>query len=469
MINGLSEAFVAIQGWLLDRLIQPPLLAMGLGSYLEMAFDGIEFFLCGVLQIGAAYLLLRPLEALRPIDVWPDRRAVRVDVLYSLLDRLGIIPLLVFALLAPLFASFDSWLRFNDIIPPQLEDLFPSLETRPLLSFLIYLLILDFTEYWRHRLSHRFRWWWALHAIHHSQRQMTLWTDSRNHLLDDLTCRMSMPGFRSDALANCCWSARVTIAGTMHSISRPAASTATAAILRSSFRSGINSLRLSIVDRQCPPVASGMGRCPSLRPKAASGVSNTRDFPHWQRLSARIHADRNRSTEPTTTDSQTPMLDEARAFALTAHGSQMYGDRPYAFHLEAVVSLLSDYGTDAQVVGYLHDVIEDTRVTEDEVLARFGQRVADCVSLLTDSPGASRAERKAGTYARLATVAGPAELALVVKAADRLANVRSCLVDQRRGLLAVYRKEHPSFRRAAYREGLCEPLWRELDALLNGD
>ncbi|MBN8450331.1 MAG: bifunctional (p)ppGpp synthetase/guanosine-3',5'-bis(diphosphate) 3'-pyrophosphohydrolase [Candidatus Accumulibacter sp.] len=163
------------------------------------------------------------------------------------------------------------------------------------------------------------------------------------------------------------------------------------------------------------------------------------------------------------------MLDEARAFALTAHGSQMYGDRPYAFHLEAVVSLLSDYGTDAQVVGYLHDVIEDTRVTEDEVLARFGRRIAECVSLLTDSPGASRAERKAGTYARLATVAGPAELALVVKAADRLANVRSCLVDQYHGLLEVYRKEHPSFRRAAYREGLCEPLWRELDALLNGD
>ena len=61
------------------------------------------------------------------------------------------------------------------------------------------------------------------------------------------------------------------------------------------------------------------------------------------------------------------MLDKARAFALTAHGSQMYGDRPYAFHLEAVVSLLSGYGTDAQIVGYLHDVIEDTRVTEDEV------------------------------------------------------------------------------------------------------
>jgi len=187
MIDTLSQAFVALQGWLLDRLIQPPLLAMGLGSYLEMAFDGVEFFLCGVLQITAAYLLLRPLEALRPIEVWPNRKPVRVDVLYSLLDRLGIIPLLVFALLAPLFASADGWLRFNDIIPPQLEDVFPALETRPLLSFLSYLVILDFAEYWRHRLSHTVRWWWALHAIHHSQRQMTLWTDSRNHLLDDLT------------------------------------------------------------------------------------------------------------------------------------------------------------------------------------------------------------------------------------------------------------------------------------------
>ncbi|MBL8393210.1 MAG: sterol desaturase family protein [Candidatus Accumulibacter sp.] len=186
MINALIEAFVQLQGWLLDRVVQPPLLVLGLGSYIEMAFDGVELFLCGVLQISAAYLLLRPLEALRPIEVWPDRKPVRVDVTYSLLDRLGIIPLLVFAVLAPLFGSIDSWLRLNDIIPPQLEDLFPALETKPLASFLIYLALLDFAEYWRHRLSHSFRWWWALHAIHHSQRQMTLWTDSRNHVLDDL-------------------------------------------------------------------------------------------------------------------------------------------------------------------------------------------------------------------------------------------------------------------------------------------
>ncbi|MBP9805720.1 MAG: bifunctional (p)ppGpp synthetase/guanosine-3',5'-bis(diphosphate) 3'-pyrophosphohydrolase [Candidatus Accumulibacter sp.] len=160
------------------------------------------------------------------------------------------------------------------------------------------------------------------------------------------------------------------------------------------------------------------------------------------------------------------MLDAARSFALNAHGGQKYGDRPYAFHLEAVVSLLSSYGSEAQVIGYLHDVVEDTEVTEDDIRRLFGPRIAECVSLLTDSPGASRAERKAATYARLATVGGHAELALVVKAADRLANVRSCVADQKHGLWEVYRQEHPGFRRAAYRVCLCEPLWVELDALL---
>lgn len=180
------DAFVLVQGWLLDHVVQPPLLALGLGSYLEIAFDGVEFFLYGVLQLSIAYLLLRPLEYIRPIEHWPDRKAVRVDVLYTFLDRLGIVPLAVFALLSPLFMNLESWLRFHDIIPPQLEDAFPSLENYPLFSFFIYLVILDFAEYWRHRLSHTLRWWWALHVIHHSQRQMSLWTDSRNHLLDDL-------------------------------------------------------------------------------------------------------------------------------------------------------------------------------------------------------------------------------------------------------------------------------------------
>ncbi len=160
------------------------------------------------------------------------------------------------------------------------------------------------------------------------------------------------------------------------------------------------------------------------------------------------------------------MRDEARRFAIAAHGGQTYGDRPYAFHLDAVAEIASAYGDDAAIVAYLHDTVEDTGVTIDEVERRFGAQVAACVALLTDQPGANRKERKAKTYAKLAAVTGPSELALVVKAADRLANVRACIADRKLDLLDVYRGEHDAFRRAAFRPGLCDPLWAELDASL---
>lgn len=163
------------------------------------------------------------------------------------------------------------------------------------------------------------------------------------------------------------------------------------------------------------------------------------------------------------------MIDQARSFAVRAHGSQRYGDGPYSAHLDEVAALLLPYGVEAQIIGYLHDIIEDTEVTAGDIQQRFGQLVADCVSLLTDPSGATRAARKAETYARLAAVRGPTELALVVKTADRLANVRRCLLDNRRGLMGVYRDEHASFKHSAYRRGLCEPLWAELDALLATD
>ena len=160
------------------------------------------------------------------------------------------------------------------------------------------------------------------------------------------------------------------------------------------------------------------------------------------------------------------MIDEARTFAEQAHGQQRYGDHPYVHRLDAVAALLAPYGEEAQAIGYLHDVVEDTNVTEAEVRSRFGELIASCVSLLTDEPGTSRKERKARTYEKLSRVTGPTELALVVKAADRLANVRACVVDGNERLLDVYRSEHTAFKAAAYRTGLCDSMWIELDAAL---
>lgn len=160
------------------------------------------------------------------------------------------------------------------------------------------------------------------------------------------------------------------------------------------------------------------------------------------------------------------MTISAREFAIVAHGDQRYGERPYWFHLDQVVENLSEFGPVAETVGYLHDVVEDTSITVAEISEKFGSLVAECVALLTDEPGANRKERKAKTYKKLSAVRGPSELALIVKVADRLANVRACIADEKVTLWNVYRDEHPTFRAAAYRPGQCETLWGQLDSLL---
>lgn len=162
------------------------------------------------------------------------------------------------------------------------------------------------------------------------------------------------------------------------------------------------------------------------------------------------------------------MIREAREFALAAHGGQKYGIHPYSVHLDAVAELAVPYGEIAQVVAYLHDVVEDTSVRLHEIEERFGQRVADCVRILTDEPGENRRERKRKTYAKMAAVPAGLELALIVKAADRLANVQACVADRNDEKLTFYQDEHPAFRKAAYREGLCPPLWNEMDRILTG-
>lgn len=157
----------------------------------------------------------------------------------------------------------------------------------------------------------------------------------------------------------------------------------------------------------------------------------------------------------------------ARAFAIEAHGAQRYGDHPYALHLDAVAGLLEPWGHEAQVVGYLHDVVEDTAVTLDRVRQEFGDHMAACVALVTDEPGENRKERKARTNAKLSKVEGDLRLALVVKPADRLANLRASVQD-RESKLEMYRREHPAFREAAFRPGLCDELWAEMDEILSG-
>jgi len=190
MFDAAQRIIEQIQGTIFESAIQPTLFRLGLMDWSEDAFDGVEFALYGALAVALAYFLFRPLELWRPVErrgaTWDERRAVRTDIVYTLVHRIGAVPAILFVVLAPIGVAIDSYSRFAGYIPPELEQLVTPLFNHPLATFIVYMVVLDFGEYWRHRLQHRLPWWWALHSLHHDQLQMTLWSDDRNHILDDV-------------------------------------------------------------------------------------------------------------------------------------------------------------------------------------------------------------------------------------------------------------------------------------------
>jgi guanosine-3',5'-bis(diphosphate) 3'-pyrophosphohydrolase len=161
------------------------------------------------------------------------------------------------------------------------------------------------------------------------------------------------------------------------------------------------------------------------------------------------------------------MNSKARQFAIDAHDNQMYGNHPYSHHLDAVALIAKKYGETAETVAYLHDVVEDTEIRLEEIKNHFGVLVAKCVAILTDEPGENRKERKTKTYAKMAEVKGEETLALLVKAADRLANLRASISDNNQKLIDMYKSEYATFRSSVYRQGLCEEIWTELETIQN--
>lgn len=184
-IDWLIALFGDAQLWLFEALVQPLVFHLGLGNLVEDAFRGTGWLLVGLLQIGVMLTAIRALERWRPVEAVRDRAAVRVDMLYTLLHRLGLVRLAFFFLLEPLVLALGTELRMAGVPTWQLDQAWPGVTDIALVSFLLYLLLLDCVDWLIHRGQHRFHRWWALHAVHHSQRQMTMWSDNRNHLLDD--------------------------------------------------------------------------------------------------------------------------------------------------------------------------------------------------------------------------------------------------------------------------------------------
>lgn len=146
-----------------------------------------EALLIAIAQVLVIGLIFRPLESLVPAEHWPDRRHTRIDRTFTLVMLLGLNPLFAYLVLTPLanwFAGGVPVATGSDEIATGLSHWVPWFQHHPLVLFVVYYLIYDLVYYWMHRAQHAIPWWWALHSMHHSQRQMSCWTNDRGSYVD---------------------------------------------------------------------------------------------------------------------------------------------------------------------------------------------------------------------------------------------------------------------------------------------
>ena len=181
-----GDLFSTAQQWLFEAAVQPAMFALGMGNLLEDAYDATAWFMVGVIQILILLAIIGPLQRWRPVEPVSDRATIRTDVLYTVIHRLGLFRIALFFMLDPWFDEAFGALRTAGYGTFHLDQLWPGVTDNAVVSLLIYLVVFDFVAYWTHRGQHQIEWWWRLHSLHHAQRQMTMWSDNRNHLLDDI-------------------------------------------------------------------------------------------------------------------------------------------------------------------------------------------------------------------------------------------------------------------------------------------
>jgi (p)ppGpp synthase/HD superfamily hydrolase len=179
--------------------------------------------------------------------------------------------------------------------------------------------------------------------------------------------------------------------------------------------------------------------------------------------------------------SGSPLLREAHAFATKAHADQRRrgSEGPYVVHPLAVAARLSAEGLDEEAVaaGILHDVVEDSEASLDQIAERFGQRVGALVEALTEDPSIEDWDARKRALRRQVAAAEPS--AAAIYAADKLSNVRDARVlyakvgeeagkrfevplDQR---LGAWRADLEMVAKVAPTRDLVADLRSELDAL----
>ena len=130
-------------------------------------------------------------------------------------------------------------------------------------------------------------------------------------------------------------------------------------------------------------------------------------------------------------DADLDIIDRAYIYSARVHDGQMrLSGEPYLSHPLEVASILSDMNLDVVSVaaGLLHDVIEDTRATEEDIKEMFGQDVLNIVSGVTKLgtlPLRSSQARQAESIRKMILAMANDIRVILIKLADRLHNMRT--------------------------------------------
>jgi len=183
MFDVLAQWWWLAVDWFSAHAIEPALAFAHLGDRIGEPEDIAAALLIGLLQIVIIACVFRPLETLAPAERWNDRKLTGVDLRFSF-ALVALSPLVAFLVLSPFAQMFGRALDLAGLPSEGLLHYFPWIQAHPLIAFVVYYLANDLAYYWMHRAQHAIPWWWALHNMHHSQRQVNCWTNARVNWLD---------------------------------------------------------------------------------------------------------------------------------------------------------------------------------------------------------------------------------------------------------------------------------------------
>ena len=146
-MDTLIDLFANTQAALYEGIMQPMAFALGLGNRLEDVFNGTGWLLVGLIQIAVMVAVIGPLQRWRPVEMLTDQKAIRTDVIYTLIHRLGLFRVALFLLVDPVLDTLMGELRVHGVGTFHLEDFWPGVTDGPLISFVMYLVVFDFVNY----------------------------------------------------------------------------------------------------------------------------------------------------------------------------------------------------------------------------------------------------------------------------------------------------------------------------------